>query len=144
MENLNEIKLEILRVKIQLTEISIKLSEVLKKQKFDLATEYRDQKKEVNDKLAGLEALLIKKYEELELNSSNVSTLHEISNLLLEFKSQDKMFFEKVNDKIEELVDKTEIANKNHDFKLATEYGEEIMLLNKYLRINKKIINSGR
>ena len=54
MDNLNEIKLEILKTKVLYTEISMNLSEILKKQQFDLATEYKSQKEALNNKLDNL------------------------------------------------------------------------------------------
>ena len=137
MDNLNEIKLEILKTKVLYTEISMNLSKILKKQQFDLATEYKSQKEALNNKLDNLKNELIKKCNDLELNSKNAPILFEISNVLLEFQNKDDQFLQKINSKIEEISSKKEVATKNQDFNLANEYREEIKLLQEFLSKSK-------
>ena len=137
MDNLNEIKLEILKTKVLYTEISMNLSEILKKQQFDLATEYKSQKDILKNKLDSFENKLIKKLDSLELNSKNASTLFEFSNVLLEFQNKDESFLQKIDAKIEEIIAKKEIATKNKDFNMVNECREEIKLLQNFLTKSK-------
>ena len=137
MNNLNEIKLEILKTKVLYTETSIKLSEIVKKQSGDVAIEYISQKDILINKLDSFENKLIKKLDSLELNSKNASTLFEISNVLLEFQNKDESFLQKIDSKIEEIIAKKEIATKNKDFNMVNECREEIKLLQNFLTKSK-------
>ena len=48
------------------------------------------------------------------------------------------MFLKSINEKIEEHIAKKEVANKNQDFKLATDCREEARHLQEYLTQHKK------
>jgi len=96
----------------------------------------------ISNQLKLIEKDLRAKLDSLELTSSNLEEIENITTILLEFKEYDETILYKIESKILELTQIKEEATKNYDFKTANVAREEARQLQKYYNSNKKYLKN--
>lgn len=121
MENLHQIKIDILELKLQIAKLELIKSENIDKQDYQNAGEIRDRQKEIIAELNKIKIALINLFESENLNLENYDRKQNIKNLLLEFENFDNDYrnFQQ-NEfklKLKNLTDLfyTETQNKKHN-----------------------------